>query len=141
MKTIKFGGHEFELGKFHPCLVYNEELDLLQIKIRDCSFVERSVFSKYYTVDVLEDNHPRRTKKQKIVGFNLWGARKILTDQGYTKSSIPLENLIKRFLVYFDGYKWPAGAPAQFIKYTEDIFKKEALAVAREHQFVWWIPK
>ena len=129
VKTIKFGDHEFELGKFHPCLVYNESLSVLSVRLRDCSFKEERVEMPF---DVLIDNHPNK-KQGTFVGFNMWDVRDMLNDQGYTRSSISLEHLIKRF----DRYHMS-------VLDVDGVFggyKDKILAIAHKHQFVWWIPK
>ena len=115
-------------GKFFPHLFYHENLGFLQVILRNCSECEVFV-TKYF--DVLRDNHPRK-KQGSFVGFNLWGVRGMLHDQGYKRSSISLEHLIKRFGRHY-------GLPYKqnvFGKYEEKILK-----IARKHQFVWHLPK
>lgn len=115
-------------SKFHPHLHYNESLGCLQVLLRDCSMCEVAVTSH---VDVLKDNHPRK-KQGIIIGFNLWGVRGVLYDQGYTRSSISLECLIKRF----DRQNKLPFETSVFGRYDKHI-----LHIARTHQFVWHIPK
>lgn len=129
MKKIKIGGMEFELGKFHPCLVYNKDLGTLSVHLRDCSI--RELFATD-VLDLLYDNHPKGGEN-KLVGFNLWRPYEVLGGRGYTKSSISLENLLKRF----EKYVWvgPHKAPAL------GGHKETLLAIARKHQLVWHIPE
>ncbi len=115
-------------GKFHPYLDYCKETGLFQVILRDCSMCE-GVVTTYF--DVLIDNHPRK-RQGSFVGFHLWGVRGMLKEQGYKKSSISLEHLIKRFGRY---HKLPHGRNV-FGKYEEKILK-----IARKNQFVWYIPK
>lgn len=117
---------EIPHGKFHPCLVYGHGLGGLHVLLRDCS-INEVIISNYF--DVLEDNHPK--KKGKLAGFTLWGARQLLFDQKYKKSSIPLEHLLKRFEQQYQ----PHAIQKIFGEYKEQIF-----AIAREQQLVWWVP-
>lgn len=122
-----------ELGvsdRFHPHLQYNESLGCLQVILRDCGMnVREVVVSKPF--DILKDCLPKG-RQNPIVGFIFWNAKGMLYDQGYTKSSISLEHLIKRFARY---HKLPYNTSV-FSRYDQYV-----LHIARTHLFVWHIPK
>ncbi|OHA84401.1 MAG: hypothetical protein A2937_01525 [Candidatus Yonathbacteria bacterium RIFCSPLOWO2_01_FULL_47_33b] len=113
-------------GKFHPHLHYDESMGCLQVLLRNCDIREVEVSRSF---DVLKNNHPQN-KKGNIAGFILWGARGMLYDQGYTKSSISLEHLIKRF----ERHNNLPHNTSVFGRYDEYV-----LRIARKHQFVWHI--
>lgn len=115
-------------GKFQPHLHYNESLGCLQVLLCDCRIREVVVSRSF---DVLKGNH-LKSKNEVIAGFILWGVRGMLHDQGYTKSSISLEHLIKRLERF---HKMPYGMSV-FGRYNQYV-----LCIARKHQFVWHIPK
>ena len=115
-------------AKFHPYLLYRENEYLLQVVLRNFSIWEESITNCF---DILRDNNPRE-KQGSFVGFHLWGVREMLHDQGYKKSSISLEHLIKRFSRH---YKF-SHKKKVFGEYEEKILK-----IARKHQFVWHLPK
>lgn len=126
--AVRIGGTEMELGKFRPHLFYNKKLGVLQVLLRDCSRSEVYISRPF---DILLDNHLKKGKGN-FVGFNLWGVRGMLHDQQYKKTSISLEHIIKRFDRHY-GLLFGKGV---FGKYKEQL-----LSIAREHQFVWHIPK
>lgn len=127
MNSKMVGEIEIPLGKFHPCFAYHPGLGGLHVLLRDCS-IREVMISDYF--DILEDTHLK--KKGKIVGFTLWGARQLLVDQKYKKSSISLEHLLRGFERSYQQHC----EKKIFGEYKEQIF-----AIAREQQLVWWTPK
>lgn len=121
-------GEYGNLQKSRPHLLeYRAKGDMLNVVFRPCGPI-RIINSA--TVDIFTGIRRRDGKQGGIVGFSLWGVSDVL--QEYKESSISLEHLIKRF----DRYHSSHGRESVFGEYKEEL-----LSLAREHQFVWWIPE
>lgn len=119
------------VGKFHPCLHYNAGLDLLQVLLRDCSYVEHPVTpGDYHTFDVLIDKNPP-AKKSEVAGFNFWAPQWVLASAGYKKPSVSLVHLLGHYKRFYRQL-----SPDIFGGYEQRLRK-----VADEYQFVWHIPQ
>lgn len=112
-------------GKFFPHLFYHESSGILQVILRNCSIYEARVTTCF---EVFRDNRPRK-KQGSFVGFSLWNVRGMLRDQGYKRSSISLEHLIKRYGRYYK--------PSCYERNVFGKYEKKILKIARKHQFVW----
>ena len=126
-ELLNVAGVEKKLRKFHPCLVYNFKLGVLQVILRDCS--QRELFITNW-FDMLYDNHPQKGKRA-LVGFNLHRPYEVLGGRGYKPSSISIEHLILRYARYV----W-----LPFRQNALGGHKEIILALVRKHQLVWHIP-
>lgn len=114
--------------KPHPHLLeYRARGDVFKVVFRSCGPI-RIITSA--SVDIFTGIRRHDGKQKGIVGVALWGVSDVL--QEYKKSSISLEHLIRRFERYHSSH----GRVSVFGEYKEQI-----LAIARKHQFVWWIPE
>jgi len=121
------------VGKFHAHFVLHgagddKAEDSLDVVIHQREHNTEEISPCFH---VCKDTYPQK-KKGVIAGFILHGIQGILRDQGYKKSSISLEHLIKRFIRYHK----EKGTPIDLGEYENKL-----LAVAKKQQLVWWIPK
>jgi hypothetical protein len=133
MRFLDIGSGEMvEIGKFHPHLIYYANVDLLQVRLRDSTCVERpTVEGTYHVVDILVDNYPSSKRNGEIIGFNFWSPRHILLTQGCKKKSISLEHLVGHL----------SRAYSDFSKNVFGVHKGAILKVAKKHEFVWHVPQ
>lgn len=119
---------EAKVQKKPPYLRYFQNKGVLQVLFRG-SLVYRRMFCHGF--DVIIDNGPTK-RRGAIIGFNFYGARGMLYDQGYKKSSITLEHFVKRFTSYHS------------LPYGQNVlgaYEQQILKLIRKYQFVWHIPK
>jgi len=110
--------------RLQPGLTYSRDFGCLDVRVLGCISREMNLHpSLSVSVAALRI-------KPEIVFFTLYGVKGMLFYQGYTRPFISLTDLLKRFKRY---HKLPGGASV-FGEYEKQIF-----AIARKHQFVWWI--
>lgn len=130
-KTLKEAreGKTFINDVFHPHLFYDEVDDKLFVVLKNCP-ATATVISKHFSVCWSKD--------LRAVGFILFGARKMLRDQEYKKSSIALDRLLIRFDKYYAVFQWPFGVFSPFGTYGTETWP---FLITQKQQFVWHLPK